>query len=351
MRARNRFIREKRRQPGCFLTALALFLFLGPTWAVAADSAVVLLYHRFGEDSHPDTNIRIDQFEDHIATLVEGNYVVWPLGDIITALKSGDPLPEQTIAITIDDAFASVYDHAWPRLRAAGFPFTVFVATDPVDAAAPDFMTWDQIRTLHDHGVTIAAHTASHLHMVDASIAENQAEIERSNNRLREELGTSPSLFSFPYGESSLDVVETVRQADYKAAFGQQSGVVYPGADFFLLPRFALNESYGRIDRFKMIIDMLPLPVTDFLPRSMTVGEIAPVVGFTVDPAVGDLSRLSCYPWSGSTADIEILNRRVEVRLTSPMPLGRSRLNCTLPASNGYWRWLGALFYRPQSAQ
>ena len=346
----NRIIRGKCRQRGCFLMALALFgsALLGSGLAVAADSAVVLLYHRFGEDSHPDTNIRINQFEDHIATLVEGDYVVWPLGDIITALKSGKPVPERTIAITIDDAFASVYDHAWPRLREAGFPFTVFVATDPVDAAAPDFMTWDQIRTLHDHGVTIAAHTASHLHMADASVAQNRAEIEQSNNRLKEELGTPPSLFSFPYGESSLEAVETVRQAGYTAAFGQQSGAVYPGADFFLLPRFGLNESYGHIDRFKTIINMLPLPVTDFLPRSMMVGETAPVVGFTVDPMVGDLSRLQCYPWDGSMADIEILNRRVEVRLSSPMPLGRSRLNCTLPSANGDWHWLGALFYRPQ---
>ncbi len=344
---RNRTIRAH----GC-LIALCVFLsgsvLVGPVSACAADSAVVLLYHRFGEDSYPDTNIRIDQLDDHIAILKQGNYAVWPLTDIVEALQSGQPVPEQTIAITIDDAFRSVYDHAWPRLRDAGFPFTVFVATDPVDAAAPDFMTWDQIRTLHDHGVTIASHTASHLHMADASVAENRAEIERSQARLREELGTAPVLFSFPYGESNSEAIEVVRQAGYRAAFGQQSGVVYPGADFFLLPRFALNELYGRIDRFKMIINTLPLPVTDFLPRSMMIGATAPVVGFTVDPSVGPLEGLGCYSWDGSTAAIEAINRRVEVRLTNPMPPGRSRLNCTLPTPEGNWRWLGALFYRPQ---
>ena len=35
--------------------------------ATAADSAVILIYHRFGEDTLPSTNIRLEQFEAHIA--------------------------------------------------------------------------------------------------------------------------------------------------------------------------------------------------------------------------------------------------------------------------------------------
>ena len=34
--------------------------------AQAADSAVVVMYHRFGESDFPATNIRVDQFEAHI---------------------------------------------------------------------------------------------------------------------------------------------------------------------------------------------------------------------------------------------------------------------------------------------
>ncbi len=41
--------------------------------APAADNgAVILLYHRFGEDSLPSTNVRLDQFEAQLAVLASG---------------------------------------------------------------------------------------------------------------------------------------------------------------------------------------------------------------------------------------------------------------------------------------
>ena len=99
-------------------------------------SAVVLMYHRFGEDGVPSTSIRLDQFEEHIAILTDGRYNVLPLEEIITALAAGTPLPDRTIAITIDDTFRSTYTQAFPHLQAAGLPFTLFVNTDSVGQVA-----------------------------------------------------------------------------------------------------------------------------------------------------------------------------------------------------------------------
>ena len=96
-----------------------------------SNSAAVLMYHRFAEPAHPSTNIRIDQFEAHIEELKSGPYTVVPLADVVAAMTGGKPLPDRAVAITIDDAYLSVYTEAWPRLQAAGFPFTVFVATSP----------------------------------------------------------------------------------------------------------------------------------------------------------------------------------------------------------------------------
>ena len=41
---------------------------------LAADYATVLMYHRFGEDKYPSTNIRIEQFEAHLNMLANGDY-------------------------------------------------------------------------------------------------------------------------------------------------------------------------------------------------------------------------------------------------------------------------------------
>ena len=76
--------------------------------AYAADHAVVLMYHRFGETDYPTTNIRLEQFDAHLEILASGDYNVMALADIIDRLQDGQPLPDRAVAITIDDAYLSV---------------------------------------------------------------------------------------------------------------------------------------------------------------------------------------------------------------------------------------------------
>ena len=82
--------------------------------AFAADYATVLMYHRFGEDKYPSTNIRIEQFKAHLDILDNGDYTIWPLGKIVDHLQQGLDLPDRTVAITIDDAYRSVFTEARP---------------------------------------------------------------------------------------------------------------------------------------------------------------------------------------------------------------------------------------------
>ena len=185
------------------LCRLLVFLavLLAPALASAADSAVILIYHRFGDERYPSTNVTTGQLEAHIRELTSGPYHVLPVKDIIAAFKAGTPLPDRTVGITVDDAYASVYKVAYPRFKAAGLPFTLFVATEPVDAKDDDFMTWDQIREMMGNGVDVGNHTVSHLHMIGRTEAQNLQEIETAQRRLTEELGVAPTLFAYPYGE------------------------------------------------------------------------------------------------------------------------------------------------------
>ena len=135
---------QKKRPPLQFLAWLSLVasVFLSCLGqSHAADHAAVLMYHRFGEDEYPSTNIRLDQFDAHLEKLANGNYTVLSLDKIIRHMQDGTELPDRTVAITIDDAYLSVFTEAWPRLKAKGFPFTVFVATDPVDNGHPNYMS------------------------------------------------------------------------------------------------------------------------------------------------------------------------------------------------------------------
>ncbi|HYB09372.1 MAG TPA: polysaccharide deacetylase family protein [Alphaproteobacteria bacterium] len=275
-----------------------------------------------------------------------GGYTVMSLPDIIAAFRAHKPLPDRTVAITIDDGYRSVFTQAWPRLRSAGFPFTVFVASDQIDGANGDFMTWDEIRTLAKAGVTIGSHGASHRHMTETPSSQNGAEIRAANARFMTELGALPTLFAYPYGEMSLAVRSEVMKAGYIAAFGQHSGVAYGGGDLYFVPRFAFDETFGDLERFRVAANALPLPVVDITPADPLTRVNPPAFGFTVDPSVGGLKGLDCYSGSARNLKVEALDaRRIEVRADHPIASGRMRINCTMPAEGHRWRWFGTQLY------
>ncbi len=338
-----------RRCLAVILLATAAWAVAPPSAALAENSAVVLMYHRFGEGRYPSTNITIAQFEAHIRELKSGAYTVLPVPEIIAALRRGTPLPERTVGLTIDDAYLSVYTRAWPRLKAAGFPFTLFVATDPLDRKHPNYMTWDNLREMAGAGVTIGHQSASHLHMAKAGAERNSRDIARADQRFRANLGMRPKVFAYPYGEASLAVQKLVRGADFAAAFGQHSGAVGGTDDFFYLPRFAMNEKYGDLARFRLVANTLALPVTDMVPADpLITGLNPPAIGFTVIGNVTGLQRLTCFASHEGKAKVERLGAsRIEVRVRKPFPKGRTRVNCTLPAKEGRWRWLGRQYFVP----
>jgi peptidoglycan/xylan/chitin deacetylase (PgdA/CDA1 family) len=344
--------RDRRRAGAGRVAAVLAGITLGLSAAAAAgaaDWAVILVYHRFGEDRHPGTNIRLDQFDAHLREIEAGGYTVLPIPEIVRRLKAGEPMPERTLGITISDAFLSAYREAWPRLEAAGLPFTLFVATDRVSQGAPGFMSWDQIRELHEAGVTIGNLTASQPHMVEAGHARNASDLQRASARFEAELGAQPTLFAYPYGEFSRAVRDQVAAAGFDAALAQTSGVAHAGQDLYALPRFTMTETFGGVERFRLVGNALPLPVKEVVPADTLIAENPPAFGFTIDQEVEDIRQLDCFVQGQGRARIERLGgRRVEVRLSRPLAPGRNRINCTMPGADGRWRWYGTLFVVPE---
>jgi len=112
------------------------------------NSAIGLIYHRFGEDKYPTTSVSLEQLDMHINELTNGNYNVLPLMDGVSALLAGEKLPTRSIIITVDDAFNSFYKFGWPKFKAAGLPVTLFVSTASIDGNEFDYLSWDQLREM-----------------------------------------------------------------------------------------------------------------------------------------------------------------------------------------------------------
>jgi len=332
----------------CAALVVAVSISAGFGAAVAADSAVILQYHRFGEDKYPSTSVTIEQFEAHIEHLTEGGYAVLPVPEILAALGAGRPLPERTVGITVDDATRSTFVEAWPRFEKAGFPFTVFVSTDAVDQGHAGIMSWDELRQLVGAGVTIGNHSAGHGQMWQGDDATNRADILRAHRRLAEELGVDAKLFAYPYGEWNSALRALAAEFGFTAAFGQHSGVVAAHTDTLNLPRFALNRNYGAIDRFKLIAGTLPLGARAVTPADQILVENPPTVGFTIEPPLTNRNAPACYASGGVGATLDHREGgRVDIHFDGPFPPGRVRINCTAPAGDGRWRWFGLQFVVP----
>ena len=307
--------------------------------------ASLIMYHRFGDSRYPSTNIKKEQFIEHINELLKPKYNVINIEKALLAIKNIKPVKDKSVVITIDDAYSSVYRYAWPIFKKYNLPFTLFISTDVIDNKTPGYMSWEEIRTLRDHGVTIGSQTKSHPHMFKLSEEKIIKELSISNKRFIDEIGSAPKIFAYPYGEYNLEVLEQVKLHGFVAAFGQHSGVAHKSLGMYELPRFAMNEKYGDMDRFLLAVNALPMPISDLSPKNPLISINPPSYGFTLSDEIEPKNAVRCFANNGLKTDTKRLGKnRIEVRLSGPFSKGRGRINCTMAGNGDRWRWVGRQF-------
>ncbi len=328
--------------------------------AITADSgsAVILAYHRVGEDSYPATNSRTGQFESHIHELTSGTYNILPLPEIIQAIRNGKELPPQSIAITFEGGYKSILDRAVPLLVEKNIPFTIFYAADQAGGASSQYLNWQDIESLtHNKLVTLGILPAAYTRLSGQPKEEILRQVNRARSAHQDRFGKPPKLFSYPFGEHSLEYRKIIEAQSFDAAFGLQSGAVYSGADYYTLPRFTMTENYGDIERLRLVSAALPLPAKDIEPEDPYLTASTQSIGFSVsDELSGNLKNMSCFISGQKDIAQEIIGTRVELRSPEPFEDERTRINCTLPGPKTeddtiHWRWFGMLLINPQQAE
>ncbi len=307
--------------------------------------ASFIMYHRFGDSRYPSTNIKKEQFVEHINELLKPKYNVIGIEKALLAINNIESAEDRSVVITVDDAYSSVYKYAWPIFKKYNLPFTLFISTDVIDNKIPGYMSWEEIRTLRDHGVTIGSQTKSHPHMFKLSKEKIKQELSISNKRFIDEIGSAPKVFAYPYGEYNLEVLEQVKLHGFVAAFGQHSGVAHKSLGIYELPRFAMNEKYGGMERFLLAVNALPMPISDLSPKNPVISVNPPSYGFTLSDKIEPKNAVRCFANNGLKVDTKRLGKnRIEVRLSGPFLKGRGRINCTMAGNENRWRWLGRQF-------
>ena len=321
-----------------------------PGIAEDRQSAVILIYHGIGDDA--DTSeILPDQFRADLRELKSGGYAVQPLSKIVAALKAGESLPDHSVGITFDDADASIASIAAPLLLQNNMPFTIFLAPAQLDGGFADTMSWQDIDGLRKNPlVTFGLDPQQDGRLTGQTDVEIMRRINSAKARYREKFGADPDLFAYPFGIYSLAIRQLVQGSGFTAAFGQQSSVASASSDLFALPRFSMTGAYGDLDRFRMIVNALPLPITNLEPADPYVKNNRPAIGFSVPPALkAQLPGLHCFAADQPPPMLKFAgDTRVELRLRQPVEDDKLRLSCTMAAPDygdapPRWRWFGTL--------
>ena len=302
------------------------------------------MYHRFDENKYPSTNIQMNIFLEQIQLIKDLNY------DFIHPenfeKNFNIPKKQKKILITIDDAFQSFYEVAWPFLKENKIPFILFVSTEPVGNKG--YMTWDQIKEVEQESFAIIGHHShSHDYLIDVSNEDFIKDIETANKIFTEKIGYIPSLFSYPFGEYS----EFMRQyisKNFTYAFGQHSGVIDVNKEKFQLPRFPINENYGELKRFTSIIKTYPLEYRKLLPLEKKLDKSNNPPSFSVEffDNQKNIKNINCYSNEGNKwekSKIQFRGNTLNIKFREAFLPRRGRINCSLN-DNGKWRWFGTQF-------
>ena len=306
-----------------------------------------IMYHRFGESKYPSTNIQLDIFEEQLKIIQnEGIKFIHPQ-NFEENLRNNKK--QRKILFTVDDGLLSFYKNAWPILKRKKIPFILFVNTREVGAY--NYMNWEQIIELHESDlVEIGNHSHSHEYLVDETPDTIKNDIQKSIEIFEKKLGKNSIFFSYPFGEYSLEFKKIIKDLGFKYAFGQHSGVIDETKDFWELPRFPINEQYGKIERFKTLTKTLPLKYENIYPeqRYLLDSKNPPKVKIEFYKNIKNLNNINCFSNEGNrwrNSNISFLEEHIlEIKIDEKFIGERGRINCSLKESNGYWRWLGVQF-------
>ncbi|MFP9134764.1 polysaccharide deacetylase family protein [Shewanella algae] len=338
----------------CFLLCSCLGLISSPVLA-----AVILQYHHVSDSSPASTSVTPAQFREQMQYLADHDFNVVPLTQVTEAIRQSKTLAPRTVAITFDDGYLSIAEAAHPILKEFGFPYTLFVAIEPIEKGYREMMSWEQLRTLAAEGAEIANHSWGHEHLIRRNATETEeqwlARIEdnllETEARIAKETGDNLKILAYPYGEYNSQLEALLQRLGF-VGLGQQSGAAGPHSALTSLPRFPVAGAYADMNALKVKLHSLNMPVQAISPSNpeLPMGQWRPELEVTLDMSDINQSQLMCYVQGQGAKKPQWLSaNRFRIQAELDLPPGRSRYNCTAPSKrHGSYYWFSQAWVRPK---
>lgn len=227
---------------------------------VPARAIPVLLYHSVPQasDSGDSLAVSYEQFAAHLDTILASGRTPITVGELAAGFREECQLPDHAVAITFDDAYEDTLD-AIELLRARGLRASVFVTTGQIDTEA--MLRRDQLEQLagHPREVELGAHSVTHPHLDELSLAEIEREVSDSKLRLEQLAGRTITTFAYPYGSYDRRVRAAVLAAGYRSAAAVKNALSHPRDDPWAIARWTVGSTTSA-QRIAQVLDGHDVP-------------------------------------------------------------------------------------------
>ncbi len=217
----------------------------------------ILCYHSVEPEWESPLAVRPGDFAAHCAWLARHRDVL-PLGAAIERLDRSGHLPRGEAALTLDDGFAALHEHALPVLTRHRLPATVFLVAQtlapqgqPVDwvRTAPPWplrtLTVDQVREMQSAGVDFQSHSWAHRDLPDLDPDACVEDLRSSRELLEDLLGGPVRLLAYPRGLHDDRVRSAASRAGYTHALALPEGPEPAGR--YAIPRVGVYRGNGLV--------------------------------------------------------------------------------------------------------
>lgn len=104
------------------------------------------------------------------------------------------------------------------------------------------FMNWEEIKLMAENGISFGSHGKSHTILPTMANIDVEREVRESKSMIETMLGTSVECFCYPNGDYTEEVIETVKNAGYKAAFSTERGTHGEDDNPYRIRRINIHE-------------------------------------------------------------------------------------------------------------
>lgn len=224
-------------------------------WAIRRPTPhrlVILYYHGMPANFHSNFSSQID--------IISARVKIVPADYHDTDLRGG-----RSVAITFDDAFASVLNNAIPILRARRLPATIFVPVGSLGRRpfweqelgsvheSEEVATADALRSQISDLVHLGAHSLTHPYLTRVPREQARGEIVGCRKQMSDVFGVDVRIFAFPYGDHDTEIVELCREAGYQRVFTNVPRVTDPASGEFVRGRVLVNPDDGPLEFYLKI--------------------------------------------------------------------------------------------------